>query len=368
MRFMFIGAHYGALRRELRKMGHDCLDVDHWDLFERQGKSREEVVEYIRQKAIDYRPHVYIQWKGWLNRDKMVPPSLAREIRDRVGCVTGYWSVDDPDFLGEWKHCLAEFGAWDFALTCCKASVDEYRRFGVRDPHYFLPGFDTEWPIQDRDAWSSGPLTVEREAADLVIIGHPYWHTAGADLGRAQLAVAAQDAGYSVEIYGPQGDTWITDTRPHFARRGIDTPFLCGDERLEGAYRGWLEHDDVWRALLRGKVVLNNHLRKGGGYNHRYFGYCNDKIFQMIGVGTVMLMDHQPGLEDVIAPDEHYLEYRPSLDWHVCLESAMEQLHRAVGDPELRQSIGLRARAHCLEHHTWGHRARQLVKIVNGHR
>ena len=372
MRFVFIGAHYHALRRELRDLGHECFDIDHWHLFN-SGMNMEEANEQVRKEAIRLKPHVLIMWKGWSRADLHITPVTIQEIKRATGCKTGYWCVDDPDFLGFATKHLMDLGTWDFALTCCRASVDAYRAAGIEHAYYFIPGHDTEWPVDDLEAWKDPPtngngvrLKVEFEAVDLVIIGHPYWHTAGADLGRAQLAVAALEAGLTVEIYGPQRDTWVTDTRPHLEKQGVKTPFLCGDPALSEAYCGWIDHEQVWRGMKRGKVVFNNHLRKGGGYDKRYTGYCNDKIAQILGSGCCMLMDYQPGMDDVITPGVHYLEYRPSLDWRECLESAMDLLKEIVKDDKRRYSIAKAGQQHILDNHTWGHRASELVDISTG--
>ena len=192
MKFLFIGAHYPAFRREIEKLGHECKALDHWQLFtahpttachegcrpeKSAGSTLDSVNDFIREEAIRYRPDVLVQWKGWIDDQKFVRPSTVGEIKEETGCTCVYWSVDDPDFVGHWQQFIAMHGVWDIALTCCRGSVETYRKAGVLDPHYFLPAHDTDWPVDS--------LEDQSEAVDLVIAGHPYAPVHGADMGRA---------------------------------------------------------------------------------------------------------------------------------------------------------------------------------------
>jgi len=362
MRFLFIGAHYPALRRELRKLGHECKDVDHWALFCRRGAlaaaeschpegteggTQSAVNDHVRRVALEYKPDVIVQWKGWIDGARFILPDTISYLKDELDCLTVYWSVDDPDFVGFWRQHMSGIGVWDVALTCCAASKEIYRKAGVRYPHYFLPAFDTEWPIDT--------LEGERETADLVVAGHSYAPIHGADMGRAAFALAVKRAGYKVEIYGPNPEMWTTPG-------GI---LVTGHPELRECYRGWLQHDDVWKAYIRGKVVLNNHLRKGGGYDKRYTGYCNDKIFQIAGAnGATQLMDYQPGISpDVYTAGLEFVQYRKSLEPQECLDSAFEIFEDLIANDDVRYGMRDAARKRTLAEHTWRHRAEQLMQI-----
>ena len=364
MRFLFVGTHYAALRRELVNLGHECEAIDHWALFCKRGAlaaaeacypeenvSMGEVNAYVNDYARKYKPDVLVQWKGWINDQQYIMPGTIGNLKHDIDCLTVYWSVDDPDFVGHWQQFLSMLDVWDVSLSCCKASLDTYKRAGVKDPHYFLPGFDTDWPVDT--------IEDQRESVDLVIAGHPYAPVHGADMGRADLALAAKRAGFSVEVYGPDVEMWAAPR----------DSLVTGHEELRENYHGWLDHDRVWTAYVRGKVVLNNHLRKGGGYDPRYAGYCNDKIFQIAGTGGgAMLMDYQPGVSpEVLTEGDDYIQYRPSLKPSDCVESAMFCLEGLLADDAMRREISRNARRRTLEEHTWAHRAKQLIDICASH-
>lgn len=389
MRILFVGGQYRAFHRAIRELGHDVVVLDYWHWFgqgdpnDDPGVERKwwprwdrplslEMVNYRVLGAVKiFRPHALVVFKGWRSGNERIMPGVLHQCRLEAATLNVYWSVDDPDFLGDWNHYHNVSGAWDVALTCCRASVAWYHRraTGV-EAHYFLPGFDARWEC-DPDKWDWLPPNVPcKDSVDLVITGTPYHDITGADLGRARVAVEAVRRGLSVELYGPE--SWMEDQRELARQRHGPgaVPMVCGDPSLRPCYRGWTWdlNEGLPYAYCRARVVFNNHLRKGGRYDKDvYDGYCNDKVFMIGGCGGgVQLMDHQPGVSpDVYERGKEFVAYDGD-DPDARLASAMNRIEWVLAHPSQALAISEAARERTLREHTWRHRAEQLMGILRG--
>lgn len=334
MKFFMSNYAYPGLVRGLADLGHEVLgmhggpdEFNWWHHLINLGKSNEEYDAILRAQISEHRPDVYLCGKGW-HFGKRVNPATIEWIRDQ-GIATVYWSLDDPDFVGQFRK-EGLFRGYRAALTCCEQSQADYRAMGFER-------VETMWPAWDQENWAYREVPEADMACDFLIVGTPYTFTTPP---RRDVAVEIELSGLDLHVYG--ADSWLQAEPSHFA---------AGYPSLRPHYRGvWSD----WRGLpglfAHARMNFANHM-------HRARGYLNDRVPMVLGAGGFLFLDRQPGLEEAFLDGIDAVYY----------DSLADLVSKAVfyrGRPELRHAIGESGRQRIMDGHTYRHRAAQLARLA----
>jgi len=138
---------------------------------------------------------------------------------------------------------------------------------------------------------------------------------------------------------------FVGSVTPHNPRRRqlIDTLAARVPVHIERCFL-----DEMVDVFNRSRVVFNTALRND----------MNMRVFEALACGSLLLTDEAPGsgLEDFFKHDIHCAVYFD--------ESLPDTARRYLDDSETRQRIADQGRCEALEHHTYRHRARQLLRTV----
>jgi glycosyltransferase involved in cell wall biosynthesis len=100
-------------------------------------------------------------------------------------------------------------------------------------------------------------------------------------------------------------------------------------------------------------VVLNDHWD-----TMRAWGFVSNRIFDVLACGVPVISDHVEELGDLFG--EAVLTYRTP-------EELAELVRGVLAEPEAARARAMAGRAVVLEHHTFDHRARELLELVARH-
>jgi hypothetical protein len=108
---------------------------------------------------------------------------------------------------------------------------------------------------------------------------------------------------------------------------------------------------DMYDTLRRSKITLNSHVDAAGRVA------ANMRLYEATGVGTFLLTDNLRGLSDLFTPGQHVAAYDSPAD---CVAKIKYYL---THDAE-REAIAAAGQQHTLSHHTYRHRAEEILRLV----
>jgi hypothetical protein len=108
---------------------------------------------------------------------------------------------------------------------------------------------------------------------------------------------------------------------------------------------------DMYQILRRSKITLNSHVDAAGGVA------ANMRLYEATGAGTFLLTDNLRGLPDLFTPGRHLAAYDSAAD---CVAKIK---HYLAQDAE-REAIAAAGQQHTLSHHTYRHRAEEILRLV----
>jgi spore maturation protein CgeB len=107
----------------------------------------------------------------------------------------------------------------------------------------------------------------------------------------------------------------------------------------------------MYQALRRSKITLNSHIDMAG----REAG--NMRLFETTGVGSYLLTDFKENLHTLFEPDREVAVWRS-------VDDCLAAIDRALGDAESRAAIAAAGQARTMAHHTYRHRATEILGLV----
>jgi len=352
MKLAFLGGGPSdALPHELRALGHEVLAspvldwyracLDHLD----PGVYAERAWPEIRRFA----PDVIVLnkgWHGWAGREGWwyVPLGLLAQCRE-ICRRSVYICYDDPAATPITLSLGLPVG-FDLWLTSCPGIgrnlfPSAWSRIRA-DVHEFWLAWDT------RNQFPTGAAleaAITRHACDLAVTGSPYYkpfppphYQTGFAGPRRDLVFAAIAAGFKVGIYGPA--TWLK--REH-----------GGDPRLAPYYRGWVDPRQIHVVHHIAKTCLGTHLVEGRRYD-------SGRLPWVLGAGGCLLHELRPGLRD---------EFGSAVAWYTPgdVVAFVAVLKNLLADPAKRLRMITAGRRIVLDKHTWAHRARRFIALVEGY-
>ncbi len=251
-------------------------------------------------------------------------PEDLRALRAEGRLVVGQIASAPPD--------EARLRGFDLILTSFPHYVGRFRALGVAS-EYFRIGFDER--VLDRlraDGVDPSPGAPGRDGAVFVGGLDPNVHGEGVRL--LERVVTEVDG---VEVHGYGADR------------------LPAGSPVRAAWRGEAWGMQMYRVLAQAGIALNRHIAAAEGHAN------NMRLYEATGVGALLLTEAAPNLADLFEPGVEVVAYRDADD-------LVRQLRRYLADPDARREIAAAGQRRTLAEHTYAHRMRELVPILEAHR
>ncbi len=110
---------------------------------------------------------------------------------------------------------------------------------------------------------------------------------------------------------------------------------------------------DMYQILARSIATLNFH-------GDEVEKACNIRLFEATGLGTCLVTDNKPGLEEFYTKDKEVVTFD-----HV--DDLIDKLIYLEKNPQIAKSIGQAGKERVFKDHLWEHRALQLKDIIFKH-
>lgn len=110
---------------------------------------------------------------------------------------------------------------------------------------------------------------------------------------------------------------------------------------------------DMYQILARSISTLNFH-------GDEVEKACNIRLFEATGLGTCLVTDNKPGLEEFYKKEEEVITFDT-------IDDLVDKLIYLEKNPQIAQKIGQAGKDKIFAAHLWEHRAKQLVDILNKH-
>ena len=344
MKIVLSGAfnpHFEALPEylasALRRLGHQMIVFDHraflipgrlraglafLDRFDRE-RLNARLVRLIRRE----RPDLLIVNQGMVLVRRTVEQARACGVR----CVNWF-----SDFPAEFEEGLAIASAYDAFFLGSSFAARRHREAGHRhaawlpfgcDPHAHHP--DDPAAAEPRRFHGDGAQS-RLDAPPVVFVGSYY--------PERQILLRFL-RGLPVGVWGPG---WLR---------------AANDPRVAPMIRGGALRPAAWRALYaRCRVALNIHYGSFGPEDVSG-DLANTRVFEIPACGSYQVVDRQGDVLRLFKEGEHLAAFSSG-------EELRARVEEALTDDDRRRSVAARGRAEVLAHHTYEHRACQLVDKV----
>ncbi|WP_246767275.1 glycosyltransferase [Rhizobium leguminosarum] len=241
------------------------------------------------------------------------PSRILKEMRSDIRLIVGQIASPLPpsDFLS----------GYDLILTSFPHFVDRIRALGIRS-EYFRIAFERR--VLDE-------LGVVEKNIDVSFVGGISAHHKNAIPVLEHLARNTNIAffGYGARNL-PQG-----------------SPILA-------AHQGEVWGLDMYRALARSRITINRHIAVAENYAN------NMRLYEATGVGSLLLTDRKTNLGELFVEGREVVTYS---DAH----NAVEQIKRLLQAPDEMSQIAAAGQRRTLGEHTYEHRMRELIGILEHH-
>jgi spore maturation protein CgeB len=243
---------------------------------------------------------------------------------------------------------LSDYDAVIFVESPSKPSIKVNNMELVTIPKIF-------WIHHGENRLDTNLQLAKKYRADLVLMAHSL-HLAT----KFSSPVRFFPFGMSKEIFNCNKE--LKDRRIDIASIGSNDPGFYGKRRMSintikkqfsGKYRLSLDAKaylyDLAKIYGNSKIVFNQSANTIKSINMR--------LFEGMGCGALVFSDYVPGMEKLFIEDTHYVSFK---DHHELLE----KMDYYLKNTEEAQVIATAAYEHLLNHHTYEHRANELLSLI----
>lgn len=275
--------------------------------------------ERLLAAVADHRPDIVL-----VDNSKVISTSTLHALRAMGAKRLVYYSPDDIVATHNLSLPLKwSLPAWDFVFTTKTFNVPELAALGVRRPLLIGKAFDVEL----HKPWPQERVVVDYERFDVVFIGT-------FEKERCASINALAEAGVSIVVFGADKGNWKgRELHPSIELRNS----VFGEEYV--------------RAWHTGKVALC-FLRKINRDR------ITQRTMEIAAIGRPMVAERT---------DEHDAHFQHGLEYFGFHDDAemVDQVKTLINDRDLRISMGIAARARCLNSgYSTTARAMQMMKAL----
>ncbi len=247
---------------------------------------------------------------------------FLRWLRETARCPMVAWWVDDP-----FRYPTDRiFGLFDILFIFDRSYEERLRREGAADVR-FLPCACDETVYRPQ---RFPPHQLRRYRSEVALVA---WYC------DTRLETVNALSRFDLRIWG----------------RGWRRPEVL--KTLNGKHRKILQQErfvpdqEAVKIFAATQIGLNIH----SGQSHQ--AGLNARSFDLLASGTFQLVDALPGMEELLEPGREVAVYRSP-------EEAADRVRHYLKHPEERAAITARGRARTLAQHTYLHRMRSILQVV----
>jgi spore maturation protein CgeB len=271
-----------------------------------------------------YKPDILLEVGGW----NILPETIDR-VRERE-IKTILWTNDAPRYFQPIQNAAPHY---DYVFTQGSEAYEILEKRGVKNL-YWLPY------ACDPDYHKPRKLTEkEREAYgyDVAFVGsiHPHIYPF-----RVKMLEAIASAEFNLGVWGP-GAGSIPSSSPL-------TPYLK-DEMTS--------HDTWTKIYTASKINICMHYKDPEGIIPCY--QASPRVYEVMACGGFLLVDNQPDVLRTFRDGEHLVVYNS-------INDLIEKLFYYLKNPEKRMEIARKGREEVLKKHTFSHRIKKIMEVING--
>jgi spore maturation protein CgeB len=122
---------------------------------------------------------------------------------------------------------------------------------------------------------------------------------------------------------------------------------------LHRCFQGEVWGVEMYQTLQRSRITLNSHI----DFANREAG--NMRLFEATGAGAFLLTDYKENLDTLFAPEREVAVWRS-------IDECLEAIDRYLGDESGRKKIARDGQARTMAQHTYRHRTREILDLVDG--
>lgn len=303
---------FDAFSRNLRAIGHECIDI--------VGNARPLQSMWARENG--FGEHASVQSIALQQIQQFKPDCVFMQD-------LSFFSPADLEMLGEKYllagHCSCPLPSpknvvkFKLLTTSFPHYVSKFRELGVK-PVYLPLAFDLA--VLDR------AMTNSRRDFDVVFIGGAgapaHWEAGMKTLDRVAQCI------------------------PSFTWYGYGVETLRSGSALKAKYRGPAFGVDMYRILERSRVVLNRHGEVADGWAN------NLRLFEASGMGACLLTEDAPNL-GALFPEFQPVRYRSPMD-------AVAKIEWLLSHDEEREQIARNVQSQTWDMHTYSKRMPVLAR------
>lgn len=264
----------------------------------------------IARQIAHYRPDVL------LTHDQIVfTPQGWRDIKKHTRLL--FWQVASP-YVRD-----LPIDHFDLILSSLPNYVEQFRKQGVRSELYRL-GFDPV--VLQALGGANGPRDI-----DVSFVG-----SLAADHSGRLAWIETLCRRVPVKIWGQLGKS------------------LPSSSPVWKAYQGPAWGKDMFSVMTRSRITLNYHIGIAGNFAN------NMRLYEATGTGAMLMTDDKSNIRDMFEPGKEVVCYKN-------VEECATGIERLLNNEKERQAIAAAGQARTLREHTYLHRMRELVTIVERH-
>jgi len=281
-----------------------------------------ESMEKLRSIIAAFRPQIALTVLG--DHLSMQAIQYLKEKGIRLAC----WMTEDPFYMDKTIKIIDRF---DYVFTIDSGALTHYQ--SLHPNSYHLP-LGTDPAIFE-------PRSVESVyKSDLLLVGYPYPTRVGL------IHFLLENTDYQITLVGRGWKyrlqrKWRTDPRVTINN-------------------SWVEPQQVAHYYNGANIVLNPHRSHNFSHNQNTLGVVgksiNNRTFDIAACEAFQLIEAKPDLSLCFAEEEvvSYLDYKD------CLDKVLTYMK----DAQQRQNIARKARKTVIEQHTFNHRIKEMIDII----
>lgn len=111
---------------------------------------------------------------------------------------------------------------------------------------------------------------------------------------------------------------------------------------------------DMYKALSKSRIGFNFHGGIAGDFA------ANVRLFEVTGVGSLLLTDHKKNIAELFEPDREIVTYKSS-------DECVEKVNYLLSHPAVIQNIARAGQKRCLKHHSIKIRTEEIVSLTENY-
>jgi len=280
-------------------------------------------IKMIKEDLIRDNPDYVLWWRG-----ETLGDIDLKNIKKTINKPFILYSWDDPFQWEVHRELPAKCRFLDYAFTCCRSSVEFYKKFGCFNSFYCPPGFDPEIHYPEED---------ENYKCDISFVCTNLYHgnslTKMPHVSRKNLLdiITKEFNGLDIRLYG----------------------FENFKEIYPEIYKGWIPFNESRKVFYNSKINLNSHIRPDGHM------YINERVSQILGSGGLLLVDNVEGIENVLDINSECFVYDKK-----DVKTVIDKIKEILLNEERAKEVSNNGYKKAICNFTWDNWARNVMKGI----